>query len=251
MSDEKIVENGAAEVIQSLTNKTERDGLRCLAGKIVRLPHAIRETLNRRMRDNKRGREILAWLNGLAAVKKILKEQFDGKPINNQNLSNWRRNGHQLWLQKQEPIEAIRGMAEDAGEFSNAAGGRMARGAVTLAASRLMKKLQDMPPDKCSSNDITKIAFAVTALVHADQRETQLKHEKTRVRLRHEQVTLQWDKHHRDRVAVAQRVLHDEQIKAIQEMPINNAEKIELLGLRLFGDLWQTREVASEPEAQP
>ncbi len=63
-------------------------------GKIARLPHALRETLNRRLQDGEPGTELVAWLNGLPAVKQALAKDFGGRPITEQNLSEWRQRGY-------------------------------------------------------------------------------------------------------------------------------------------------------------
>lgn len=219
-------------------------------GKISRLPKTIREQLNRRLEDNEPSSDILPWLNGLVRVKKILAAQFHGAPITEQNLSTWRAGGYEHWEKKQEPLAGHKDLAEDAKDFTRAGGDGLARGAASVAAARILKLLDTLPPDKSSTADLVKIAYAVAALFNADQNQVRLRFEKTRVRLQHAQVTLQYDKHQRDRVALTQRILSDAQIKAIQEAEMDNSVKIELLGQRLFGELWQGREVGAEPKAQ-
>ena len=56
-------------------------------GKIARLPHMVREELNRRIRDGEEGKKLVAWLNGLPKVKAVVAAEFGGKPISEQNLS--------------------------------------------------------------------------------------------------------------------------------------------------------------------
>ena len=52
-------------------------------GKIARLPHEVRTELNRRMNNNEPGETLLGWLNGQAAVRAVLNEQFEGAEISN------------------------------------------------------------------------------------------------------------------------------------------------------------------------
>ena len=47
---------------------------RCYRSKIGRLPFAVRNELNERIRDDAQGAEILDWLNGLKETRKILRE---------------------------------------------------------------------------------------------------------------------------------------------------------------------------------
>lgn len=75
-----------------------------LVGKIARLPVAIREELNDRLLDNQPSTIILPWLNAFPSVQKILADQFGGKPVTAQNLTNWRYSGFQRWLKAQGPF---------------------------------------------------------------------------------------------------------------------------------------------------
>src|SRR6266446_1219578 len=76
-------------------------------GKIARLPHNLRDQINRRLRDNEPGKMILSWLNSMPEVKTILTVQFDSRPINKQNLSEWRLGGFLDWLTRQEAFESL------------------------------------------------------------------------------------------------------------------------------------------------
>jgi len=67
-------------------------------GKIARLPYQIRMEVNRRLLDGQTGDEIIAWLNDQGAVKDRMYLYFGGRPIGNQNLSEWRLGGFQDWL---------------------------------------------------------------------------------------------------------------------------------------------------------
>src|SRR5580692_803604 len=93
-------------------------------GKIGRLKSEIREALGRRLEDGERGVEILGWLNGLPDVQRVLKEQFEGRPISKQNLSAWRNDGHVEWLQRHEKRQVLQGVAETAERLNEATGGR-------------------------------------------------------------------------------------------------------------------------------
>jgi len=70
-------------------------------GKIARLPLAIRQELNTRLRNGEEGKQLVLWLNGLPAVQEILAVQFKGKPIAESNLSNWKAGGYADWLLEQ------------------------------------------------------------------------------------------------------------------------------------------------------
>src|SRR5712664_89126 len=67
-------------------------------GKIARLPHSIRAQLNLKLHDGIPAKSILPWLNSLPEVKAILAADFDNRPINKQNLSEWKHGGFRDWL---------------------------------------------------------------------------------------------------------------------------------------------------------
>jgi len=86
-------------------------------GKIARLPKSLRAQLNRRLEDGEPAQPLLAWLNGLPKVQSLLAAEFGGKPITEQNLSEWRTGGYRDWLMQQEALEVAQRLAEDAGEL--------------------------------------------------------------------------------------------------------------------------------------
>jgi hypothetical protein len=87
-------------------------------GKIARLPLAIRQELNRRLDEGEQGKKLVAWLNGLPAAQAIAVAEFGGKPIREQNLSEWKRGGYRDWLAKQEALEIAGRLGEDATEWN-------------------------------------------------------------------------------------------------------------------------------------
>ena len=77
--------------------------------KIGRLPTELRERLNAWLRDGATGKNAAAWLNEQPEVRKVLKREFGGRPISEQNVSQWRRSGYVEWLSHQQAL-ACRGM---------------------------------------------------------------------------------------------------------------------------------------------
>jgi hypothetical protein len=86
-------------------------------GKIGRLPRAVQEQLNRRIQNGEKGRRMAAWLNSMPEVQAVLAAEFEGKPIREQNLSEWRKHGYKKWLWRQEAQQMAREMAAETGEF--------------------------------------------------------------------------------------------------------------------------------------
>lgn len=102
-------------------------------GKIARLPRDIREQLNRRLSDGELGTNLVDWLNSLTGVQAVLKAEFDGRPISEQNLSEWKQGGYREWLIQQEAIELVRHMDADSHELNQASKVRL----TDLLAQRL------------------------------------------------------------------------------------------------------------------
>ena len=94
---------------------------RCYRSKIGRLPFAVRNELNERIRDGVQGPDILGWLNGLKETRKILREMKSG-PVNAQNLTDWRSTGYKDWLDDQERADRIRRLAEASQTLATASG---------------------------------------------------------------------------------------------------------------------------------
>lgn len=89
-------------------------------GKIARLPAAVREELNQRLLDGEAGPALIEWLNALPEAQAALQRNFAGRPMTEQNLSEWRQGGFRDWLAKTEANACLAetltdGPAPDAG----------------------------------------------------------------------------------------------------------------------------------------
>ena len=92
-------------------------------GKIARLPYDIREELNRRLRNGQFGSALLKWLNEQPVCVEVLNEEFDGRPISKQNLSEWRLGGYKDWERKEEARQRVNVLMEKAEDLEQDAGG--------------------------------------------------------------------------------------------------------------------------------
>ena len=93
-------------------------------GKIGRLPQAVRAQLNSRLQDGHEGKLIVRWLNSLPEVKQVLAEGFDGRPISEQNLTDWRQGGYQEWVAYQEILAQAGDLAANHQALQNVAPGQ-------------------------------------------------------------------------------------------------------------------------------
>ena len=104
-------------------------------GKIGRLPKCTRDELGHRIEDGEPGKELVKWLNGLSSVQRVLKEQFGGRAVTEQNLSEWKQGGHQEWLRHREACEKLRWMTERAEDLEDEKDGLEIRKALLSAAA--------------------------------------------------------------------------------------------------------------------
>jgi hypothetical protein len=114
-------------------------------GKIARLPRHIRDQLNSRLDDGEQGARLVEWLNGLPEVNLVLERNFDGQPINEQNLTDWKQGGFLDWQQLQQSREWVRAVADEADQVTEEAGlmplSDRLSSVATLALGKLMREL--------------------------------------------------------------------------------------------------------------
>jgi hypothetical protein len=60
-------------------------------GKIARLPRGMREQVNSKLDNGETGVQIAEWLNGQPMVKDFIAALFGGRPLNEQNVCEWRQ----------------------------------------------------------------------------------------------------------------------------------------------------------------
>ncbi len=91
-------------------------------GKIARLPYETREALNRRILNGEEGVKLVEWLNSRPVVKGVLAEEFAGRPITEQNFSEWKQGGYLDWVRDQEGRDWVRSLVEESGGLAEEAG---------------------------------------------------------------------------------------------------------------------------------
>ena len=139
--------------------------------KIARLPHTIREELNRRLLDGQPQGVILPWLNGLPAVQEVLRQQFQGVPVSEKNLSDWRHSGYADWLLRRERTERTKELAHTASELAQANGGNISQGALAIIGGHLFELLDatsgKLAPEQLASMVDSLVAIRSTELAKA------------------------------------------------------------------------------------
>ena len=158
-------------------------------GKIARLPRAIREQLNCRLEDGVPGVELVAWLNAQSEVRKVLAEFFGKKPINEQNLSDWRQGGFLDWQKHQEVVDLARQVADNADDLQEVAGEPLSDKASALLAARYMLMLKSLGAnavepvgDSADWKFLRELCRDLVALRKGDHTAERIKNERERIR---------------------------------------------------------------------
>jgi hypothetical protein len=84
-------------------------------GKIAHLPFELREELNVRLSNGEPGNLLVEWLNTNPAVIDVVNTHFSGRPISEQNLSEWRNGGYEQWATLNACLGETSGLSESAG----------------------------------------------------------------------------------------------------------------------------------------
>jgi len=219
---------------------------RCYRSKIGRLPFAIRNELNERIRDGAQGAELLDWLNGLKETKKVLREMgasvseraASAAAINAQNLTDWRSSGYKDWLDDQKDADRIRRLAEVSQTIATAAGGNAAGVACNIATAKIMDALEAADDDMIA--DLSKALVALRAGENAAQK-VALAEEKNA--LAKEQLSLSRAKFERDTTRLFIKWAANKDALALAtDKRLGSDEKTDRLGRLMFGDLWEGAE---------
>ena len=207
---------------------------RCYRSKIGRLPFAIRNELNERIRDGAGGSEILAWLNGLPATRKILRELKSGE-INAQNLTDWRSSGYKDWLEDQTQADRIRRLAEVSQTLASAAGGNAAGVGCNIATAKIMDALESADEEQ-----IADLAKALVQLRSSENAAQKVALAKEKNALAEEQLNLSRAKFERDTARLFVKWAQNKDALSIAtDRKLGGDEKTEKLGRLMFGDLWE------------
>lgn len=207
---------------------------RCYRSKIGRLPFAIRNELNERIRDGVGGPEILAWLNGLPATRKILRELKSGE-INAQNLTDWRSSGYKDWLEDQSQADRIRRLAEVSQTLASAAGGNAAGVGCNIATAKIMDALESADEEQ-----IADLAKALVQLRSSENAAQKVALAKEKNALAEEQLNLSRAKFERDTARLFVKWAQNKDALSIAtDRKLGGDEKTEKLGRLMFGDLWE------------
>jgi len=153
-------------------------------GKIAHLPRSMREELNRRLHDGEQGNRLVAWLNSLSETQSMLDKEFGGRPINKQNVCEWKQGGYQEWLVHLEVLERVRNLAADAGELTMAGGALGDHLAIVLAVRYAAALARwDGTADRTVLQNVRALRADIVELRRGDHSAVRLKIEEERLEL--------------------------------------------------------------------
>lgn len=217
-------------------------------GKIARLPLAVREELNNRLRDNESGQSILEWVNALETTKEILERNFSGEPISDSNLSVWRQGGFAEWLREQDDIERIHRLQEVSLRLAKASGGNLSEGLLALNVGRIQEALEQFweglreveSTEDGNEKDkaITKLLSSLTDIRSMELEKQKLDLKRVEVAQKGEALQLETKKFNHLRVKSFIEWVTDEEAKKIATSDLATDAKLDALGRHLFKEAW-------------
>ena len=151
-------------------------------GKIARLPRYLRDNLNQRLHDSESGKKLTAWLNSSQAVQDVLDDYFNGVPISERNLSEWRQGGYQDWVKHEESLAWVRQLTEEADDLAEEAGlvplSDRLSGMLALALGKMMAQAVARPfQEEGVREEIISLSRELAVLRRDDHRAAQLRME--------------------------------------------------------------------------
>jgi len=150
--------------------------MRTRTGKIARLPESIRDQLNQLLLNGMLAKDTVPWLNHIPEVKEVLAEWFNGRPITEHNVSEWRHGGYQDWLRDQETRARITQLTEKYGHLESE--GRLGQRIETLMIAELvddMDQLHRIKNPEPRSARLHRLCRQIARLQHLHCRGLELK----------------------------------------------------------------------------
>jgi hypothetical protein len=143
-------------------------------GKIARLPRQLREQLNRRIDNGEQGVSLVDWLNRQPGVIRTLNEHFDGRLINEQNLSDWKQGGFLEWQRHQDTLEWVRTLSGEAEQIAEDAGVMPVSDQLSSIVSVTLGKMlrtfaEGPPPDAASRKEFLELLRELARLRREDR----------------------------------------------------------------------------------
>jgi hypothetical protein len=153
---------------------------------IARLPFEIRELINHQLLDNEPAKNIVTWLNTDSAVRVCIERLFEGRPVTEHNISEWRQGGYEEWLAERACLENICDLSEKAARVSlTDISAEHLLMVLTASYADLLQKWDTTPEIAFNRKLIVLQNLTTTALAmrRSEQRDIRLKLDRDRVEI--------------------------------------------------------------------
>lgn len=191
--------------------------------KIGRLPFAVRNELNERMRDGATGTSLLEWVNQHPEFQKVRKET-GCEVLNAQNLTDWRGTGYKDWLDEQQKTERLRGLASLSEQIAVQTGGDPASVGCRIIAGRLLDVLETAPETAAAA-----LSKAFVDLRNAETKAASADIKRQQVQLSEQALALERDKFRRQTCELFLKWYNDQNALSIASGSGSQSEKIQAL----------------------
>ena len=161
-------------------------------GKIARLPRHIRDELNRRLDNAEQGIRLVEWLNSLPEVKQMLETNFDGRPINEVNLTEWKNGGFLEWQGQQETAALLEDLKNSPDQVAKLSPGELTEPLATAVVAHYAAALSRSHVD--SSEDLRRRLRALSKSLRdvVRLRRCELARQQTQFAQQHLELERQW-----------------------------------------------------------
>ncbi|MBW8865686.1 MAG: hypothetical protein JF609_12355 [Verrucomicrobia bacterium] len=107
------------------------------------MPEVIREQVNQRLANHESSTPLLAWLNARPEVREVMAQEFGGRPVDRNNMSEWRRGGFKAWQEQQAAEKLMVRLSADGHEFSEMDAGAVLGTMTTFAAAQYLVAMKN------------------------------------------------------------------------------------------------------------
>lgn len=207
---------------------------RAYRSKIGRLPFALRNELNERIRDGEVGTKLVAWLNSTKEFKAVQKAE-KCEPINAQNLTEWRGAGYKAWLADQDKSAWLRGATDLALMIAQQTGGSAADIGTQIAAGQMVNLLES-----ADEETLPELAKALAKIRSEETKAKKVGLDAEKNTLDRERLNLDTAKYQRETCKLFIEWRKNKQaLEIADDRALDSDAKTEALGKLMFGDLWR------------
>lgn len=200
-------------------------------GKLGRLPWTVKRELHNQLRDAVPGPVVLLWLNDQPAVREMLANQWQGRAITPQNLSDYRSSAeYTKWLKSQEALEISKEKTKFVLDFSAEAGLDLMDTADSLVVSRLLEDLE-----MAEGDDAVNLMRTLASFRKGGNARALLEVRRAELLLSEKRSDLDRDKFERQTVAAFMKFAKTPEAQAILDNGKPKAVQMDLLHELMFG----------------